>query len=582
MSSYTTLTNTVFEKINDGISAPVPSNVIVSKFSYVDPGNGIFLPADFSVLPTELQENVQVGYVPYGMLDAFEAEQSETLATTLSNYLTVSVDLIQPIMQFIANQQTTPSAPVFVNELLLESSLQSDNTGYFTTLVNYASVASQLQLTPYELTLFLEQHATYFGFSALNLTTVEKIVQLIQLERQLDDHENILLESFNPTVATGTRLENLAKLTGWNLHALQRACPSTSTTSNDTPAFNPDTIEGFYGLCNFFSLLQKTGLNLTLVQNLYGVGANASTASTILDVVQQQNQNQWSDVLTTIEADIAEQQRNALYPLVIHLLAAQLDPNSIDPTFPMQTVEDLSHYLLLDIEMDSCMMTSAVAQGTLSMQLYLQRCQMNLESSITTLGASNIDFNEQATWMKSYSVWEANRLMFLYPENYLLPNLRKNTTELFEAFQRKLVQIDLTQSNIEKLYNEYFNGFVEQANLTISGSYAQTEDYIRSYYNFDEDGAKDLQIPAINAERVINSFGKAFTIEAWICIDSFPSGEEQAVILTCNDAYYIAFQLTINSEGCLTFSAFEFFNGPTSHSTAKLQKKHMDTCSCCL
>jgi hypothetical protein len=36
--------------------------------------------------------------------------------------------------------------------------------------------------------------------------------------------------------------------------------------------------------------------------------------------------------------------------------------------------------------------------------------------------------------MMNYRIWEANRQIFLYPENYLIPTLRKQKTEPFANF----------------------------------------------------------------------------------------------------------------------------------------------------
>jgi SpoVK/Ycf46/Vps4 family AAA+-type ATPase len=51
------------------------------------------------------------------------------------------------------------------------------------------------------------------------------------------------------------------------------------------------------------------------------------------------------------------------------------------------------------------------------------------------------------TWRKRYRVWEANRKVFLYPENWIEPELRDTTTAAFGALaaelNRDLFHVDL-------------------------------------------------------------------------------------------------------------------------------------------
>ena len=52
------------------------------------------------------------------------------------------------------------------------------------------------------------------------------------------------------------------------------------------------------------------------------------------------------------------------------------------------------------------------------------------------------DSNKQAEWYwrEHYRVWEANRKVFLYPENYIEPELRDDKTPLFKELEDTLLQ----------------------------------------------------------------------------------------------------------------------------------------------
>ena len=57
--------------------------------------------------------------------------------------------------------------------------------------------------------------------------------------------------------------------------------------------------------------------------------------------------------------------------------------------------------------------------------MFVNRCLLNLESdtssgSETGVSPDAID-KDRWKWMKNYRVWEANRKVFLYPENWLEP-----------------------------------------------------------------------------------------------------------------------------------------------------------------
>ncbi|MGL4597979.1 MAG: neuraminidase-like domain-containing protein, partial [Bacteroidia bacterium] len=69
-------------------------------------------------------------------------------------------------------------------------------------------------------------------------------------------------------------------------------------------------------------------------------------------------------------------------------------------------------------------------------------------------------------WMMQYRLWEANRQIFVYPENYLVPAIRHTKTSLFVALENQLQQSDITDAFIESSYKTYLNGFSELSKLT--------------------------------------------------------------------------------------------------------------------
>ena len=138
---------------------------------------------------------------------------------------------------------------------------------------------------------------------------------------------------------------------------------------------------------------------------------------------------------------------------------------------PLTEPDELYAHFLIDVEMDPCMLTSRIVLATSSVQLFVQRCLLNLEPEVQL---SPEDTKEWG-WMKRYRIWEANRKIFLYPENWLEPDLRDDKTPLFEALESGLLQDEITDATIEREYLKYLNGLNQIAQLEISGIYRQWE-----------------------------------------------------------------------------------------------------------
>ncbi len=133
---------------------------------------------------------------------------------------------------------------------------------------------------------------------------------------------------------------------------------------------------------------------------------------------------------------------------------------------------DIYHeYFLLDLQVGSEMETSRIVQATAALQFYIQRCLMNLEAGFDP---STIPLQEWE-WVKNYRVWEANRKVFLYPENYIEPELRDTKTPFFEDLEQELMQSDISQDSVESAYVHYLEKFAEVANLRIVGSYLHVD-----------------------------------------------------------------------------------------------------------
>ena len=192
------------------------------------------------------------------------------------------------------------------------------------------------------------------------------------------------------------------------------------------------------------------------------VGAAATGTYDLL--VSTECNNNYETLVKQITNEVNTLKRDALVPYVIAHDAE------------ISTPRQLYQKLLIDIQMDSQAETSRIKEATAAVQLYMHRYFMNLEE--IDLESSDPDvmratLKERWEWLQNYRVWEANRKVFLYPENYIRPELRDSDdkSEAFKALEDSLNQGKLTEDLIEEAYFTYLDTFTEVSELTIAGGY---------------------------------------------------------------------------------------------------------------
>jgi hypothetical protein len=133
----------------------------------------------------------------------------------------------------------------------------------------------------------------------------------------------------------------------------------------------------------------------------------------------------------------------------------------------IRTTDDLFTFLLIDVETGGCDTTSLISQGINSVQLYMQRCRLGLEPGVRTDEIPEVWW----LWISAYRVWEVNRKIFLYPENYIDPFLRRSATEQFQDLLNNLLQSQPTDESVAKALVGYFDSFESLAGLVNVGGY---------------------------------------------------------------------------------------------------------------
>lgn len=178
----------------------------------------------------------------------------------------------------------------------------------------------------------------------------------------------------------------------------------------------------------------------------------------------------WPEVAKPINDALREERRNALIAYLLNWYnTSDYDVSTgAETTAPAYSSEhDLFDALLIDVQVSACANTSRMVAAISSVQLHIQRCMLGLEPEVQV---SNYD-REAWEWQKRYRIWEAAKKVFLYPENWLEPELRPGQSELFEALSGQLLKGALTEDSAKDAMKTYLQTFRDTANLRIAATY---------------------------------------------------------------------------------------------------------------
>ncbi|GAA5225380.1 Tc toxin subunit A-related protein [Membranihabitans marinus] len=227
--------------------------------------------------------------------------------------------------------------------------------------------------------------------------------------------------------------------------------------------------------------------NISTVCQYIGIGGSTLTKiiSTDYDILTEAN----LEILAAFRSKYKdeEERKEKLEKYQDSLLGkkrASLTNYLIHSGFPQfENTNDLYHYFLIDTEMEGCSRTSRLVAATMSLQLYIHRILLNLEQDGQEPGTVGRIYvqpddipSDEWVWRKNYRVWEANRKVFLYPENYIEPDLRDNKTPLFKELESELLQKEINADNVLDAYAKYMRGFDEVAHLKIAGSFHEKDE----------------------------------------------------------------------------------------------------------
>jgi hypothetical protein len=224
---------------------------------------------------------------------------------------------------------------------------------------------------------------------------------------------------------------------------------------------------------DLFELLEQSGISAAEMIACCTPYPGADTVSQIREALQNRyDEETWLKLSQTVHDKMRTAQRDALVAYILHALESTADDN-------IDTPNKLFEYFLIDVEMDACMKTSRIKQAISSVQLFIERCLHNIEQDIAP---EAIDA-KQWEWRKRYRVWEANRKVFLYPENWLDPSLRSTKSPFFKDFESEMLQSDINDDLAAKALLNYLEKLDRVSQLEMCGLCREYEDQEETYFH---------------------------------------------------------------------------------------------------
>lgn len=304
--------------------------------------------------------------------------------------------------------------------------------------------------------------------SPVSFASWERLDLLLQLDRTLPNEAPALLRllepllTFEPSAGDADEVRSdffraLSQHRGWDEEVLASLAGPTALDLSLSDLVDAHKLRQLW---DGMALLKRTGVSVEELKAWSKASVTEAMARRArLAAKAKHSEDVWLKVAEPLRNRLREQQRQALIDYLVPREAG------------VQDADDLFGQLLIDVEMSSCQMTSRIKQAISSVQLFVQRCLMNLED----VHLSPADAREWK-WRKNYRVWEANRKVFLFPQNWIEPELRREKSPFFEELEDELLQQEVTKETAEQAYRRYLEKLSDVARLEVAGLYHEQDD----------------------------------------------------------------------------------------------------------
>jgi hypothetical protein len=357
-----------------------------------------------------------------------------------------------------------------------------------------AVLINKLKLSDTDLVNILKHHSKILctDLSALPVTTAagnfdqfEVLVNLIKARDLMPagtpDFMYIVLQAIASPDKTKW-LDNLITRTNWDRKTIEALAGDGVNLTNAgilKTNFPADFVNGdlILQIKNCLNTITRIGLSTKLIQDAIASDFSSNLSDSIKNAAKAKyDEAQWLKLAKPLRDDLREKQRKALVAYVV------ANPRYNPPASyeRWKNSEELYEYFLIDVEMKPISMTSRIKQAICSVQLFIDRVLLNVEHPnsnplVSPLKLEGDQVEEWKEWRKIYRIWEANRKIFLYPENWIEPELRDDKSPFFKDLETQLKQNELNSENVEDAFHDYLSKLDEVARLEVVGMYHQLE-----------------------------------------------------------------------------------------------------------
>jgi hypothetical protein len=421
---------------------------------------------------------------PHEQTDPVHQWSSDPVKLTAGSLMTLT-DPSGPATQ-LKWQTTRVPASSIPSSALLPGYATDAMSAAFTALTKAGIVISGFNLSTDEVSYFQENKADFDGldFNAITLPAWKRMSAYVNLRQSLQGANASLLVLFQWAVANSTSSSTVDVATLVNMIVGSTAWDPVPVASMIDPArFNLATPSAYRNEI----ALRKISEALTVFTNVGGGGGSSgaidvptlfawaqplakfevcwAVAAAIRKTIRSRyDVTTWEQAVQPLNNTLREDKKNALiaYLLVQDVLRSE---GIVD-------ADSLFDFFLIDVQMSSCLQTSRIKQAISTVQVFIQRCLLGLE-----LDENGIPISVDAArwnWMSKFVLWQANRKVFLYPENWLVPSLRDDKSTFYTGMESSLMQKSVDSNAVTSAFKEYFYNVDLAANLLVRGLFLDT------------------------------------------------------------------------------------------------------------
>lgn len=337
-----------------------------------------------------------------------------------------------------------------------------------------AIVINGFSLTAKEVT-YLQSSGSSFSNFDLNTVSMEAWKRILAYQGLRDSLPKLgltLIDLFAWARRPDSHISDIGaqinKITTWDVGMINTLISSDNLNLQNLNAFTNEV--ALLKLKSAIDLITKLAITDAAIPfNWINLRAHFTPTRKIAEDIRQNIRSRYSlddyeQAVKPLHDQLRMNQRDAL----IAYLVIQPDLNK----WGVVDADSLFEFFLIDVQMGACMQTSRIKQAISSIQSFVQRCILGLEENY---GVANDALDSSRwDWMSQQTVWTANRKVFLYPENWIVSNLRDDKSPFYEELEGDLLKNDISPQNNQDAFKTYLHKLDQVASLRAIGLYVNS------------------------------------------------------------------------------------------------------------